>query len=71
MVARRKDPDIQIGLFLGRPGSLAYGVRKEDAELLAALNRYIESLRKTPSWNRLVLKYFGTTAVDILRRARE
>ncbi|HEY7409699.1 MAG TPA: transporter substrate-binding domain-containing protein [Vicinamibacteria bacterium] len=71
IVAQRDDPEIQIGLFLGQPGSLAYGVRKEDTALLEALNAYIENLRRTPSWNRLVLKYFGDRSLDILKKARE
>ncbi len=28
--ARRADPDIEIGMFVGPPSSLAYGVRKSD-----------------------------------------
>jgi ABC-type amino acid transport substrate-binding protein len=70
VTSQRLDPDIQIGMFLGRPGSLAYGVRREDARLLAALNSYIENLRRTPTWSRLVVKYFGEAGPDILRRAR-
>ena len=57
-------------MFVGPPESLAFGVRKEDRRLLAALNDYITNLRKTPTWNRLVVKYFGPAAVEILRRAR-
>jgi ABC-type amino acid transport substrate-binding protein len=70
VTSRRLDPEIQIGMFLGRPGSLAYGVRPVDAALLAALNSYIENLRRTPTWSRLVVKYFGEAGPDILRRAR-
>jgi ABC-type amino acid transport substrate-binding protein len=68
--ARRADPDIQIGMFVGPPSSLAYGVRKSDTALLAALDEYIESVRKTPTWSRLVVKYFGDDALEILRRVR-
>jgi ABC-type amino acid transport substrate-binding protein len=57
-------------MFLGPPGSLAYGVRKGDTALLAALNSYIEGIRKTPTWSRLVVKYFGDDAPEILRKAR-
>ena len=59
IIAQRDDPQIEIGMFVGPPGSLAFGVRKEDAALLAALDAYIENLRRTATWNRLVLKYFG------------
>jgi ABC-type amino acid transport substrate-binding protein len=68
--ARRADPDIQIGMFVGPPSSLAYGVRKTDTSLLAALDEYIDSVRKTPTWSRLVVKYFGDDALEILRRVR-
>jgi ABC-type amino acid transport substrate-binding protein len=70
MAAQRRDPDIQLGMFLGDPGSLAYGVRKEDAELRKSLSEYIENFRRTPAWNRLVVKYMGEAAPEILRRAR-
>ena len=71
LVAARHDPDLQIGLFVGNAQSLAYGVRKSSPKLLAALNEYLGNLRRTPTWNRLVVKYFGAAAPDILRRARE
>jgi membrane-bound lytic murein transglycosylase F len=70
IVAQRDDPQIEIGLFLGAPGSLAYGVRREDKALLAALNAYIENVRRTPTWSRLVVKYFGEKAPEILKQAR-
>ena len=70
MAAQRRDPDIQLGMFLGAPGSLAYGLRKEDAELRRALSEYIDNFRRTPAWNRLVVKYMGDAAPEILRRAR-
>ena len=63
-------PDLEIGLFLGHPGSLAYGLRRDETELLAALNAYIDNNRHTPTWNRLVVKYFGENAPEVLRKAR-
>jgi ABC-type amino acid transport substrate-binding protein len=70
MAAQKRDPEIQLGMFLGAPGSLAYGVRKEDVELRKALSEYIDNFRRTPAWNRLVVKYMGDAAPEILRRAR-
>jgi ABC-type amino acid transport substrate-binding protein len=67
---RRLDPAIQLGLFLGPPTSLAYGVRKEDAGLLKALDEYVGNLRRTPTWSRLVVKYLGADAPEILKKAR-
>jgi ABC-type amino acid transport substrate-binding protein len=70
IAAQRQDPDLQLGVFLGPSGSLAYGVRKEDTALRQALSDYIDNLRRTPTWSRLVVKYFGEAAPDILRKAR-
>jgi membrane-bound lytic murein transglycosylase F len=70
ITAQRDDPAMQLGLFLGPPRSLAYALRKGDTELLAALNEYIDNLRRTPTWSRLVVKYFGEAAPEILKKAR-
>ncbi len=67
---QREDREVQLGLFLGPPASLAFGVPKGSPGLLAALNQYIESLRKTASWSRLVVKYFGEAAPEVLKKAR-
>lgn len=70
IAARQEDGEIELGAFVGPPGSLAYGVRKEDAELRQALSDYIDNLRRTSTWSRLVMQYFGEAAPDILRKAR-
>jgi len=70
IVVQHKNPGVELGMFVGPPGSLAYGVRKEDAALRSALDQYIENLRRTATWNRLVVKYFGESAPEILKRAR-
>ncbi len=70
LVAHAKAPDLQIGMFLGRPASLAYGVRKEDGRLLTALNEYVGNVRRTATWSRLAVKYFGASAPEILKKAR-
>ena len=67
---QREDPEIQLGMFVGPPASLAYAVRKDEPALLQALNEYIENLRKTATWSRLVVKYFGEAAPEILKKAR-
>jgi len=64
------DASIQIGGFVGAPGSLAFGVRKEAPRLREALDQYITNLRRTPTWGRLVVKYFGDRAPELLKRAR-
>jgi ABC-type amino acid transport substrate-binding protein len=70
IASQREDPALQLGVFVGEPGSLAYGVRKGDAALLGALNEFIGNLRRSPTWSRLVVKYFGEAAPEILRKAR-
>jgi ABC-type amino acid transport substrate-binding protein len=71
LTAKIATPDLEMGVFIGKPEALAYGVRKEDPRLLVALNEYINNLRKTQTWSRLVVKYFGTAAPEILKKARE
>jgi ABC-type amino acid transport substrate-binding protein len=70
ITAKRDDPKIELGLFLGPPGSLAFGARKQDEALVGALDAYIENLRKTASWSRLAVKYFGESAPEVLKKAR-
>jgi hypothetical protein len=53
---------------LGAPGSAGWGVPKESLELLAALDAYISNYRAGPSWNRLIVKYFGDQALQALGR---
>jgi ABC-type amino acid transport substrate-binding protein len=67
--AQREDPAIQLGLYVGRPGSLAFGVRKEDAGLKTALNAYLQSAHTSGVWSRLVVKYFGEAALPIVQQA--
>jgi ABC-type amino acid transport substrate-binding protein len=70
LVASRADPDLQIGLFLGQSQSLAYAVRKDAPRLRAALDEYIGNVRRSGTWNRLAVKYFGPAAPEILKRAQ-
>jgi membrane-bound lytic murein transglycosylase F len=70
LLYQRDDAAIQIGGFVGAPGSLAFGVRKDAPKLKAALDEYVTNLRRTPTWGRLVVKYFGDRAPELLKRAR-
>jgi ABC-type amino acid transport substrate-binding protein len=67
---QRSDPDLQLGMFLGAPASYAYGVRKTDHALLSALDEYLTNLRRSGAWNQLLVKYYGETAVEVLRKAK-
>jgi membrane-bound lytic murein transglycosylase F len=69
LLLRQKDPKLDLGMFLGPPQSLAFGVRKDAPALRAALSDYLASVRKT-TWGRLVVKYFGADAAEVLRKAR-
>jgi polar amino acid transport system substrate-binding protein len=70
ILAQRKDPELELGTFLGPVQRLAYGVRREDTALLAALNAHIAGLRTTGAWPRLVEKHFGAASLDIVRKVR-
>lgn len=54
--AQRHDPDLQVGMPVGAPGSLALAVRKESPALLAALNTFIHALRCGDQWPKLPVK---------------
>jgi ABC-type amino acid transport substrate-binding protein len=68
VVAMKSRPGLESGLMLGEPGSSAFAVRKGDAQLLAGLDAYLANFRKSPSWNRLLVKYFGDQALAVLGR---
>lgn len=68
ILAIKSRPGLEAGVLLGEPGSSAFAVRKGDAALLAALDEYLGNFRKSPSWNRLLVKYFGDQALDVLGR---
>jgi ABC-type amino acid transport substrate-binding protein len=71
MLAQRRDPQLELGAFVGPAESLAYAVRPGDVALRNALNDHLRTIRQTGTWNRLVVKYFGATAPNILKKARE
>jgi ABC-type amino acid transport substrate-binding protein len=71
LVAQRDDPDLQLGLRLGTPASLAYAVRKGDGQLLEALNRHIESSRRSTTWLQLIVRHFGSAAPALLDEVRK
>ena len=70
-LAIRRDPALQAGLFLGTPGHAAFAVRKADTDLRRALDEYLTDTKRSQSYSRLVVKYFGNDALKILGRARK
>jgi ABC-type amino acid transport substrate-binding protein len=71
ILARQRQPDLELGLMLGKASSVAYAVRPDQPVLAAALDEHIGALRRTPAWSRLVIKYFGDAGLEVLQRARE
>jgi len=69
IVARRADPELELGAFVGPPGSLAWGLRPDDGALRELVDAHLENTRRSIGWNRLVVSYFGEDAVEILRKA--
>ena len=68
LLAARLHDCLEGGVGLGAPGSAGWGVRKESPDLQAALDAYISNYRAGPSWNRLIVKYFGDQALRALGR---
>ncbi len=69
ILAAKRHPGLEAGVALGEAAHAAWGVRKPDAKLRTELDTYIENLRSGPSWNRLVVLYFGERALSVLGRA--
>ena len=68
-LARRRTPELEAGATVGPAGAVAWAVRKEDTETKRALDEYVANLRRSASWNRLVVKYFGDETLRVLGRA--
>lgn len=67
-LAATRRPTLEAGAVLGAPASAGWGVRKQDPKLRAELDAYIDNLRSGPSWNRLIVVYFGDRALSVLGR---
>jgi peptidoglycan lytic transglycosylase F len=70
-LARKHDPALEAGIFLGARGTAAWAVRKEEGALRAALDDYLEALFHSPAHGRLAVKYFSEEALSLIRRARK
>ena len=68
LLATKEHPCLQGGVNLGAAGRAGWGVRKDDTALLEALEAYVSNFRAGPSWNRLIVKYFGDQALRALGR---
>jgi len=70
ILERNRDPELQLGLFVGPFSTVAFAVRKDNPQLLKALDDYVSNLRRSATWSRLVVKYFGASALEILKKSR-
>jgi ABC-type amino acid transport substrate-binding protein len=70
-MAKRRDPALRAGAFVGPPGSGAWGLRRGDTALHQALDEYLAAARRSGSWSRLVIRYYGEDALEVLGRAPE
>jgi membrane-bound lytic murein transglycosylase F len=70
-LARKHDPALEAGVFLGVPGVAAWGVRKEDGSLLKAINDYLFTLRMSPAKSAILVKYFSEDALVLLKDAKK
>jgi len=68
--ARRRDPALELGVFLGARQSLVCAVRPGDSQLMGELDHYLQTVRSTPSWATILTRAFGPDVLDELSRAR-
>jgi ABC-type amino acid transport substrate-binding protein len=69
-LASKRLAGLEAGVTVGPPGTVAWAVRKEDTALRVSLDEYLANVRRSPSWSRLVVQYFGDQALTVLGRAR-
>jgi membrane-bound lytic murein transglycosylase F len=69
-LAAKRLSGLQAGTTIGEAGKVAWAVRKEDSALRRALDEYIANVRRSPTWSRLIVKYFGDQALTVLGRGR-
>jgi len=69
-LASKRFPGLEAGTTIGAPGTSSWAVRKDNAALRTALSDYLANTRRSGSWNRLILKYFGEETLRVLGRAR-
>jgi ABC-type amino acid transport substrate-binding protein len=69
-LASKRVAGLQAGMTVGAPGTVAWAVRKEDAALRVSLDEYLANVRRSETWSRLVVRYFGDQALTVLGRTR-
>ena len=67
-LAAKRTKGLRAGIVVGPAGHSSWAVRKGSVQLKSALDEYIANTRRAATWNRLVVKYFGDQALDVLGR---
>jgi membrane-bound lytic murein transglycosylase F len=67
-LARKRDPDLLAGAFIGPRASAAFGVRPGDRNLLRALNGYLDGMRQARY--HLMFKYLDEDSLSLIALAR-
>lgn len=69
-LAAKAEPRLTAGVTVGPTGSVAWAVRREDGALRTALDTHLANVRRSASWNQLLVKYFGEQALLVLGHRR-
>jgi polar amino acid transport system substrate-binding protein len=67
-LSARRTKGLRADIMVGAAGKSAWAVRKDSVQLRLALDAYIANTRRATTWSRLVVKYFGDQALDVLGR---
>jgi polar amino acid transport system substrate-binding protein len=67
-LAKKEASELEAGLRVGQATSVAWATRPGDVNLRDALDQYLTSVRRTATWSRLLVKYFGEDALVVLGR---
>ncbi len=65
---RQTDTDLEFGTFVGPKASLVYAVAPRDQSLAQDFDRFLASIRRTPSWGALLARSYGPEALEVLGR---
>ena len=55
----RRDPALHLGLLLGPPEPVGWGVARGNGDLAAALDEFVTRLRSSRDWSELLVRYWG------------
>jgi lysine/arginine/ornithine transport system substrate-binding protein len=70
-LAIKRRPQVREGIPLGDKMSGCWAVRKASPMLRGKLDEFLATARTGNVWSRLVMKYYGDRAVNILKNAKD